>query len=209
MISNESPQLTYIYTFVHTDGLVFPEEEKERVRDSIVQVIQAGCRLIDTAKVYGTEGLVGSAIQESGVPRSEITVVTKLPDSCHDDPQASFDEALERLGTGYIDIYLMHWPTATATQGDGRTRRQLRIHESPTFIETYKKMEALVGPRCKSIGVSNFTQRTLDTLLEHATIVPVVNQVELHPLNPNLKLVPYCQERNIQVMAWGYYPSIH
>ena len=177
--------------------MVFPKEEKPRIQSSIARVIRAGCRLIDTAGIYGTEDLIGGAIRESGIPRSEITVVTKLPNSRHGDPQTAFDESLKLLDTGYIDVYLMHWPTAT----DGA--RQLTIDESPTFVETYKKMEALVGRKCKSIGVSNFSQKTLDALLKHATIKPVVNQVELHALNPNLKLVPYCQERGIQVMAWG------
>ena len=63
-------------------------------------------------------------------------------------------------------------------------------------------MEKCVGDRCKAIGVSNFTQKTLDALLAEATIVPVVNQVELHAFNPNLRLVPYCQEKGIQVMSW-------
>jgi glycerol 2-dehydrogenase (NADP+) len=149
--------------------------------------------------VYATEELIGDAIRASGVPRSEITVVTKLPNECHHDPHAAFHESLRRLDIGYIDIYIMHWPCAVTPDG----KRPLSIEESPTFIETYKMMESLVGPKCRSLGVSNFTQKTLDALLQEAKIKPVVNQIEVHPLNPNLKLIPYCQERQIQVMAWG------
>ncbi|KAJ0420211.1 NADP-dependent oxidoreductase domain-containing protein [Aspergillus carlsbadensis] len=88
-------------------------------------------------------------------------------------------------------------------QGFGSQVEVLRIDESPTFVETWKKMEACVGDKCRAIGVSNFTQKTLNALLEAATIVPVVNQVELHVFNPNHRLVPYCQEKGIHVMSWS------
>ena len=178
--------------------MVFPEEEKPRVVEIIKQAIKAGYRLIDTSKLYATEDLVGEAIRASGVPRSEITVLTKLLQTHHHDPQSSLQESLRNLDVGYIDIFVMHWPSAKTPDGGPVT-----IDESPTFIETYKKMEKLVGPKCRSIGVSNFTQKTLEPLLKECTIKPVVNQIEVHPLNPNLKLIPYCQERQIQVMAWG------
>lgn len=92
----------------------------------------------------------------------------------------------------------MHWPQATTPD-----RKPLRPHESPTFVETWKMMEPLVGPKCRAIGVSNFSQKTLDTLLAAAKIVPAVNQVELHALNPNHKLIRYCKLNGIHVMSWG------
>jgi glycerol 2-dehydrogenase (NADP+) len=78
----------------------------------------------------------------------------------------------------------------------------LGAENSYNYVDTWKKMEKLVGPRCKSIGVSNFTQKTLDILLAKCTIVPALNQVELHALNPNLKLVPYCKSKGIVVTSW-------
>ncbi|KAE8361884.1 NADP-dependent oxidoreductase domain-containing protein [Aspergillus caelatus] len=179
-------------------GLVLPEEERDYVRSLIVQAIKAGYRLIDTSKIYATEDLVGEAIKESGVPRSEITIVTKLSSDDHHDVRAAFERSRSLLDT-YIDIYIMHWPQGFAKD----MSRPLAADESPTYIEVYKEMEKLVGPNCRGIGVGNLTQKTLDLLLKETEIKPVVNEIEIHPLNPNTKLVPYCLERGIRPIAWG------
>ncbi|KAH7024083.1 GCY protein [Ilyonectria destructans] len=175
-------------------------EDTNALERSIIFALQSGYRLIDTAQLYGVESDVGRAIRASGVPREEITVVTKFWSDWHHDPGEALRISLADTGLDYIDIFLMHWPCATTPAPDKKT---LRIHESPTFVETWKMMEGLVGPKCRAIGVSNFTQKTLDTLLSSAKIVPAVNQVELHALNPNLKLVPYCQSKGIHVMSWS------
>jgi glycerol 2-dehydrogenase (NADP+) len=172
--------------------------DNDRLRDSIIHALRSGYRLIDTAQYYFVEDVVGEAVRASGIPRSEITVITKFWSDWHHDPAAALEKSLDALGLEYIDIFLMHWPCASTPDNKG----VLRIDESPTFVETWKKMEACVGDRCRAIGVSNFTQKTLDTLLAEATIVPVVNQVELHAFNPNHRLVPYCQEKGIHVMSW-------
>ena len=137
-------------------------------------------------------------MRNSGVPRSEITIVTKYWGDYHHDVAAALELSLKGLSLDYIDVFLMHWPWAMTPEG-----KPLRINESPTFVETWKQMEELVGDQCRGIGVCNFNQKTLSILLEHATIVPAVNQVELHALNPCLKLVPYCQSKGIHVMGWG------
>ncbi|KAL2864266.1 aldo/keto reductase [Aspergillus lucknowensis] len=173
--------------------------DKDKLRDSIIHALHTGYRLIDTAQYYFVEPVVGEAVRASGIPRSEITVITKFWSEWHHDPAAALQNSLDALDLEYIDIFLMHWPCASTP--DGKT--YLGIEQSPTFVETWKKMEALVGDKCRAIGVSNFTQKTLDVLLAEATVVPVVNQVELHAFNPNLRLVPYCQERGIQVMSWS------
>ncbi|KAM0546976.1 hypothetical protein ACHAPJ_010638 [Fusarium lateritium] len=173
-------------------------DDEKALEESITHALQSGYRLIDTAHYYGIESVVGRAIRNSGIPRSEITVVTKFWGNYHHDVAAALEKSLEALGLDYIDVFLMHWPWATTPDG-----KILRIHESPTFVETWKQMEELVGDKCRSIGVCNFTQKILDVLLEHAKIVPAVNQVELHALNPCLKLVPYCKSKGIHVMGWG------
>ncbi|KAI9044162.1 aldo/keto reductase [Aspergillus affinis] len=175
------------------------QASNDELRDSIVHALHAGYRLLDTAQRYGTEPVVGEAIRASGIPRSEITLVTKFPGKWHHDPAGALQQSLDALGLDYIDVFLMHWPCATAP--DSGT--PLGIDESPTFVETWKLMEKIIGPRCKSIGVSNFSQKTLDALLAEATIVPVVNQVELHALNPNHKLSAYCREKGIMVTSWS------
>ncbi|QSS65111.1 hypothetical protein I7I51_05952 [Histoplasma capsulatum] len=155
-------------------------------------------RYIDTAPGYATEDLLGEAIRASGVPRSAFTVVTKLLQTQHHDPEASFRESLAKLDVGYIDIFLLHWPNASGP--DGRWRG---IDERPTFVETYKKMEKLVGPKCRSLGVCSLSQKSMDVLLKECTVKPVINQIEVHPFNPSLKLVPYCLDKGIQVISWG------
>lgn len=171
------------------------------MEDSIIHALKVGYRLIDTAQLYGTEKAVGRAIRNSGIPRGDITVVTKFWGEWHHDPAEALRRSLAELDMDYVDVFLMHWPWATTPDPE---RKPLGKYESPTFIETWKMMEELVGPKCRAIGVSNFTQKTLDELLQTAKIVPAINQVELHALNPNLKLVSYCQEKGIVVMSWSY-----
>ncbi|GAB1198582.1 hypothetical protein APSETT444_007908 [Aspergillus pseudonomiae] len=165
---------------------------------TVFELNNAGYRLIDTSKIYATEDLVGEAIKESGVSRSDITVVTKLSCDDHHDVRAAFERSRRMLDT-YIDIYIMHWPQGYTKD----VSRPLAPDESPTYIEVYKEMEKLVGPDCRAIGVGNLTQKTLDILLKETEIRPVVNEIEIHPRNPNTKLVPYCLERGIRPIAWG------
>ncbi|KAJ1324753.1 glycerol 2-dehydrogenase (NADP+) [Microdochium nivale] len=167
---------------------------------SIAHALDSGYRLIDTAQAYGVEANVGRAVRASKVPRGEITVVTKFWGNWHHDPAEALRISLEQLGLDYVDIFLMHWPWA---QTPAPEMKPLRIDQSPTFVETWRLMEKLVGPQCRAIGVSNFTQKTLDTLLAATTVVPAVNQIEMHAQNPNTKLVPYCESKGIRVMSWS------
>ncbi|OGM40629.1 putative aldo-keto reductase [Aspergillus bombycis] len=194
---SDSPQGSTVFE-LNNEGIVLPEEERDYVRSLIVQAIKTGYRLIDTSKIYATEDLVGEAIKESGVARSEITVLTKLSSDDHHDVRAAFERSRRLLDT-YIDIYIMHWPQGFTKD----VSRPLAPDESPTYIEVYKEMEKLVGPNCRAIGVGNLTQKTLDMLLKEAEIKPVVNEIEIHPRNPNIKLVHYCLERGIRPIAWG------
>ena len=97
----------------------------------------------------------------------------------------------------------MHWPCALAESEDGLNGIPIPIDAQPTFLETYSAMEKLIGPRCRAIGVSNFTQSTLTTLLAQCNVIPVINEIEIHPLFPQTNLVPWCQEQGISILAWG------
>ncbi|KAJ0382698.1 hypothetical protein COL922a_012022 [Colletotrichum nupharicola] len=199
-------------TFKLNNGLEFPAvglgtwqgsqgtDDAKALEESIIHALKVGYRLIDTAQLYGVEEVVGKAIRNSGVPRSEIIVVTKFWGEWHHDPAAALQMSLDALGLDYIDVFLMHWPWATTPAPE---KKVLKKWESPTFIETWKLMEPLVGEKCRSIGVSNFMPKVMDELLAGAKIVPAINQVEMHAFNPNLKLVPYCQEKGIHVMGWS------
>lgn len=132
------------------------------------------------------------------MPRSRITVVTKLWVTQHADPAAALEASLSALGLDYVDLFLMHWPCSQTPRGE-----PLLPGASPTFAETWRLMEGLVGERCRGIGVSNFSRVTLGRLLDGGVrVVPAVNQVELHARNPNLELVPYCRSKGIHVMSW-------
>lgn len=142
---------------------------------------------------------MGRAIRNSGIPRSEITVVTKFWGEWHHDPAEALQISLRDLDVDYIDVFLMHWPWSLTPAPECKPYPP---GEGPSTVDTWNKMEKLIGDKCRSIGVSNFTQKTLDELLASATIIPVVNQVELHAFNPNLNLVPYCESKGIHVMSW-------
>jgi diketogulonate reductase-like aldo/keto reductase len=130
--------------------------------------LRAGYRLVDTATNYGNEAGVGRAVAESGIARDEVFVTTKLPGRQHGrrEALAGLDESLARLGLDHVDLYLIHWPLPAI----GR------------YVETW---EALVELReqgkTRSIGVSNFTPAQIDEVAERTGVLPVVNQVELHP----------------------------
>ncbi|EFQ31134.1 aldo/keto reductase [Colletotrichum graminicola M1.001] len=202
-------------TFKLNNGLDFPAvglgtwqgkqaplrtDDSKALEESIIHALKVGYRHIDTAQLYGVEEVVGRAIRNSGVPRSEIIVVTKFWGNWHHDPAKALQISLDTLGLDYIDVFLMHWPWATTPAPEMKV---LKKWESPTFIETWKMMEPLVGEKCRAIGVSNFMPKVMDELLAEAKIVPAINQVELHAFNPNLNLVPYCQEKGIVVTSWS------
>jgi diketogulonate reductase-like aldo/keto reductase len=155
--------------------------------NSVKKALEVGYRHIDTAAIYGNEEGVGIAIKESGVPREEIFLVSKVWNSeqGYDTTIKAFEESLKRLQTDYLDMYLIHWA-------------------KPKNRETWKALETLYKEgKIKAIGVSNFEIHHLEDLLEVAEIIPVVNQVELHPQFPQEELREYCKKHNIAIEAWG------
>lgn len=178
----------------------FGTDDEKALEDSIVHALQSGYRMIDTAQMYQVEHVVGRAIRASGVPREEITVVTKFWSHWHHDPAAALAISLKELGLDYVDVFLMHWPQAKTPLPEAKT---LLPGDSPSIVDTWLLMEKLVGPQCRTIGVSNFTERTLEQVLARATIVPAINEIELHALNPCHRLVPYCAAHGIQVISWS------
>ncbi|KAI0941805.1 hypothetical protein AcW1_003597 [Taiwanofungus camphoratus] len=161
--------------------------------------LKYGYRHLDTAFGYGNEEHVGKAIRESGIPREEIFLVTKLPNHHHHKVRESFEESFRSLDCGYIDLYLMHWPHAHTESGEF-----LPYGKKPTFIDTWMDMEKLLETgKVKSIGVSNFSVKTLNELLPHCTVVPATNQVELHPCLPSFELKAFCDEKGILLTAYS------
>ncbi|MDN5303939.1 MAG: methylglyoxal/glyoxal reductase [Fusobacteriaceae bacterium] len=165
----------------------FKVENGNDTINSVKKALEVGYRHIDTAAIYGNEEGVGIAIKESGVPREEIFLVSKVWNSeqGYDTTIKAFEESLKRLQTDYLDMYLIHWA-------------------KPKNRETWKALETLYKEgKIKAIGVSNFEIHHLEDLLEVAEIIPVVNQVELHPQFPQEELREYCKKHNIAIEAWG------
>lgn len=164
--------------------------------DSVKRALEAGYRLIDTASVYGNEEAVGKAVRESGVPREEILVTTKVwnSDQGYKSTKEAFQRSMEKLGLGYIDIYLIHWPIVG---GKEELWAELNRQTWKAMEEFYK--EGLV----KTIGVSNFKPHHIESLLEAANVKPMLNQIELYPGWMQEETVEYCNRHGIIVEAWS------
>ncbi|MGA5536446.1 aldo/keto reductase [Mycolicibacterium nivoides] len=164
-----------------------PAEETER---AVAAALQAGYRHIDTAAAYRNEPETGRGLVESGVPREDVFLVTKLwnSDQGYDSTLAAFDASLDRLGVDYLDLYLIHWP----------------VPANNAYVDTFKAFAHLRDQgRVRSIGVSNFAPEHLTVLIDSTGIVPVVNQIELHPLLPQHELREVHAELGIATEAWS------
>ncbi|KOP65226.1 glyoxal reductase [Bacillus sp. FJAT-18019] len=167
---------------------VWKTKEGEEVIQSVKSAIAAGYRSIDTAAIYGNEEGVGQAIRESGVSRDELFITTKVwnDDQGYEQTLQAFETSRKKLGLDFLDLYLVHWP--------GKDK----------YLDTWKALihlqkEGLV----RSIGVSNFQIRHLQHIIEDTGVVPVVNQVELHPLLSQKELLSYARENGIVLEAWS------
>jgi diketogulonate reductase-like aldo/keto reductase len=156
-------------------------------RGAVRAAIEAGYRMVDTARVYQNEADVGAAIRDSGVARNRIFVTTKLWNSDHgyDRTLRACDQSLARLGLEQLDLYLVHWP-------------------APARRDTWRAMEKLLmDGKTRSIGVSNYTVRHLEELLFSCQVAPAVNQVEFNPFLHQRELLDYCRAHQIQLEAYG------
>ncbi|MBD3307130.1 aldo/keto reductase [candidate division KSB3 bacterium] len=167
---------------------VFKSQEGEEVENAVKWALELGYRAIDTATVYGNERGVGKAMQASGIPREQIFLTTKLwnEDQRQKRPFEAFNESLERLGTDYVDLYLIHWPVAGC------------------YKDSWKALEEIYASgRAKAVGVSNFMINHLEDLLGDTDLVPTVNQVEFHPHLVQPDLLKFCKDHKIQLEAWS------
>lgn len=169
---------------------VWQAREGREVEQAVTLALDAGYRLIDTAKIYGNEAGVGRALRASRVPRAEIFVTTKVwnSDQGHDQALRAFDASLERLRLDYVDLYLIHWP----------------VPEAGKYVETWKALEQLYEQKlARAIGVSNFAPEQLEAVLASANVVPAVNQIELHPRQTQAATREYCSRHQIQVESYS------
>ncbi|KOT63707.1 oxidoreductase [Streptomyces rimosus subsp. rimosus] len=157
---------------------------------AVGNALEAGYRSIDTAAIYGNEEGTGKALAASGIARDELFVTTKLWNDAqgYDSTLRAFDESLNKLGLEYVDLYLIHWPLPA--QG--------------TFVDTYRAFEKIYEEgRAKAIGVSNFQPAHLERLLGETSVVPAVNQIELHPRLQQSEARAFHARHGIATEAWS------
>lgn len=157
---------------------------------SVREALKAGYRSLDSAQIYENESGLGRAIKESNVKREDLYITTKIWNSeqGYDSTLKSFDVSMGKLGIEKLDLLLIHWPSA---------HRNL-------YVETWKAMIQLQrNGRVKSIGVSNFAKEHLDKILEATSVVPVLNQIELHPHFQQKDLRRFHEQHNIKTEAWS------
>lgn len=167
---------------------VYLSEDGEEVTNAVKWALEEGYRHIDTASIYGNEEGVGKGINESGVDRKDIFVVSKVwnNDQGYHSTIKAFEASLKRLDLDYLDLYLVHWPV------EGK------------YKDTWRAMEYLYDQKLiRAIGVSNFMQHQLEDLLTTAKIVPMVNQMEFHPYLVQQELIDFCNKNTIQYESWS------
>ncbi|ANJ10352.1 MULTISPECIES: aldo/keto reductase [Streptomyces] len=164
-----------------------PDDEAET---AVVQALEAGYRSIDTAAIYGNEEGTGKALAASGVAREDLFVTTKLwnSDQGYDSTLRAFDASLAKLGLDYVDLYLIHWPMPAKER----------------YVDTYKAFEKLLADgRVRAIGVSNFLPEHLERLTGETSVIPAVNQIELHPHLQQHASREFHAEQGIATEAWS------
>lgn len=165
-------------------------------KECVAMALQAGYRHIDCARVYKNEAGVGEALKESRAAREELFITSKVwcADRGYETTLKAFEQTAKDLGVKYLDCYLIHWP---ANETDGKEYQNINN-------DTWRAMEELYRQgKVRAIGVSNFNARQLKALMNNADVLPMVNQIEVHPGWVPQETVSFCQNIGILVEAWS------
>ncbi len=167
---------------------VFQTPLGRATQEAVKYALKVGYRHLDTASLYGNEEDVGRGVRDSGVPREQVFITTKLWNSDHgyDSALSACDKSLRRLGLGYIDLYLIHWPVP-----------ELRAETWKALVELQRRGS------CRAIGVSNYTVRHIQELLGGSDVTPAVDQVEFNPFLYQRELLRFCEGKGIQLEAYS------
>lgn len=166
---------------------VFQIPDAAECEESVINAIETGYRLIDTAASYGNEKAVGEAIKKSAVPRDELFITTKLwiQDTGYEKTKVAFQKSLDRLQLDYLDLYLIHQP-----YGD--------------IYGSWRAMQELYNEgKIKAIGVSNFHPDRIMDIIVNSGFTPAINQIETHPFHQQIETQKFLQENNVQIESWG------
>ena len=166
---------------------VFQVDDLEECERSVLDALNTGYRLIDTAASYGNEEAVGKAIKRSGVKREELFITTKLwvQDAGYEPTKKAFEKSLKQLGLDYLDLYLIHQPFGDVY---GSWRAMEELYEEGSI---------------RAIGVSNFHPDRMMDLIVHNKVVPAVNQIETHPFHQQIETQKFLEENKVQIESWG------
>ncbi|MEL7147925.1 MAG: aldo/keto reductase [Bacteroidota bacterium] len=167
-------------------GVLFAKNDGE-VEKAVTGALQSGYRKVDTASAYQNEEGVGKAIQASGIPREDVFLTTKVwnTEQGYDQTLIALEQSLKKLKTAYVDLYLIHWPVKNK------------------YKDTYRAMEQIYSTgKARAIGVCNFSVQQLEDLMSHSSVLPAINQVEMHPHLSQNDLLNFANAHNIQLEAW-------
>lgn len=168
----------------------------EECVEGVINAVKSGYRHIDTAQMYGNEEYVGEGIRQSGVPREELFVTTKINNTSHgyDAVRKSTEESLEKLGLDYLDLVLIHWPVVKSANGDWQK----------DDIDTWRALEDLYEEgKLKAIGISNFAVKHLENIVANCSVVPMVNQIKLFPGVLQEDTVELSRKHNMVIEAYS------
>ena len=195
---------TTLDTFTLKNGVKMPcigfgtynttDEDACRV---VLDALKVGYRLIDTAAIYENEAGIGKALATSGVAREELFITSKVWNTHrgYSKTMESFNASLKRLGLDYLDLFLIHWPA---------NEKQFGAEAEAINADTWRALEDLYTQgRVRAIGLSNFKPHHIETLMKHARIEPVVNQIEFYPGRMQEETLNYCLEQGMIVEAWS------
>lgn len=190
-------------TYTMNNGLSIPavgfgtfDSDGDELYQAVLAALRAGYRHIDTATYYGNEESIGRALKDSGIPRDELFITTKLWNDSHgyEEAKIALKASLKRLQLDYLDLYLIHWPNPV----------NLRDRWQAANADTWRAMEEMVDEGLiRTIGISNFLVHHMEALLETARIIPAVNQIRLAPGVYQEEIVAYCKEKGILLEAWS------
>ena len=191
------------HTFTLANGVEIPAvgfgtyKAADNTDEAIIsEAIRQGYRHLDTAAFYFNEEAVGKAVRESGIPREDFFLTSKVwkDHLGYDSTLQEFESTCKRLGTDYLDLYLIHWPRPSDLNAEWRD----------LDVETWKALEDLYkSKKVRAIGVSNFLPKHLKALLKSAEVVPMIDQIEFHPGWMQPETVSFCEEHGILVEAWS------